>query len=70
MGRLRVFSWAEGETAPTEHPTPDNAAVGTCVAKYTVTGDERICIIGNEAGASYSSIHQAKKNHFYTLELA
>jgi hypothetical protein len=67
-GRLRVFSWATGETSPTEHPTPEGA-VGTSVAKYTVGDEERICVVGNQTGSSWSNLLKSKLLHYYTISL-
>lgn len=67
-GRLRVFSWANGEVSPTEHATPEGA-VGTSVAKYIVGAEERICVTGNQTGTSWSSLLRSKLLHYYTLSL-
>jgi len=68
-GRLRAFSWTNGEPAPMEHPTP-TGAVGTSVAKYVSGTDERICVIGNQTGSSWSSLLRSKLLHYYTITLS
>lgn len=68
IGRLRAFSWANGESAAMEHPTPEGA-VGTSVAKYTIGLDERICVIGNQTHQSWSPLLQGKLLHYYTITL-
>lgn len=73
QGRLRAYSWAPGDSNVTEHVIPILGAIGTAVCKYTVGGDERLCVIGNQAwspdGGSWSPLLQADFNKYYTVTL-
>ena len=70
LGRLRVFSWAPGESQATEHVYPEIPlhAVGRSVGKYTVGGDERIIVMGNQADSTHPT-YLANNDKYYTITL-
>lgn len=75
MGRIRAFSWADGESSPTEHLPVDSGGarvypVAGAACKYTVGGDDRICLMGNQTQSSWSSIYQSTLTKYWTVTLS